>query len=160
MAVDFFLQLDGIKGEAKDQGHVGEIKIHSWSWGASQTTSVSGTGGSGAGKASLSDISIMKDYDKSSPPLFQALLKGNHIKTGVLTAQKSAGEGSGKPFLKISLEEIFVTSVQDSGSSEIPSESISFSYNKIKVEYFTQDETGKMASVTPVNYDLKANVVS
>ena len=94
-------------------------------------TSVAGTGGSGAGKADLADLSIMKDMDKASAPIFKALLSGTHIKTGVLSAVKT-GAG-GKPFLKISFEELFITSQQISASSEVPSESVSFSYNKIKV---------------------------
>lgn len=160
MAVDFFLKLDGIDGEAKDKGHTNEIKIHSWSWGASQTTSVSGTGGSGAGKASLSEISIMKDYDKASPKLFKSLTTGKHIATGTLTAQKPIGDGSGSIFLTVSLEELYVTSQQVSGSSEVPSESVSFSYNKIAVEYKTQNEQGQLASTGKVTYDLKQNVTS
>jgi hypothetical protein len=61
MAVDFFLKLADIPGESVDSKHPNEITVMSFSWGASQTTSVSGTGGSGAGKASLADLSIMKN---------------------------------------------------------------------------------------------------
>lgn len=160
MAVDFFLKLDGIQGESMDANHKDEIRIHSWSWGASQVTSVSGTGGSSAGKASLSEISIMKDYDKASPKLFSNLLMGTHIANGVLTASKSTGGKTSTPFLKISLKEIFVTSQQVSGSSEIPSESVSFSYNHIEVDYSLQKEDGTVTSVGIVQYDLKANQAS
>jgi len=158
MAVDFFLQLDSIKGESMDSGHKDEITVLSWSWGASQVTSVSGSGGSGAGKASLSDLHVVKNYDVASVPLFKALLAGTHIKTGVLTANKAGGDG--KPFLKVSLEELFVTSVQSSGSSEIPTESVSFSYNKIKVEYSKQNEQGVLTAAGSTTYDLKANKIS
>ena len=50
MAVDYFLKLDGIQGESVDEKHKDEIQIMSFSWGGSQTSSVAGTGGSGAGK--------------------------------------------------------------------------------------------------------------
>ncbi len=50
-----------------------EIQILSWSWGASQVSSVAGTGGSGAGKADLSDFSIMTNFDKSTPKFFKPL---------------------------------------------------------------------------------------
>ena len=44
MAVDFFLNLsNGIKGESVDQNHKDQIAVMSFSWGASQTTSVAGT---------------------------------------------------------------------------------------------------------------------
>jgi type VI secretion system secreted protein Hcp len=158
MAVDFFLKLDGIDGESLDDKHKNEITVMSFSWGASQTTSVSGSGGSGAGKASLADLSIMKNYDAASAPMYKALLLGTHIKTGVLTAVKSGGDGS--PFLTISLGEIFITSIQISGSSEIPMESVSMSYNTIKTQYGQQDETGKLNTKAAITYDLKANKVS
>ena len=130
MAVDFFLKLSNdIKGESVDTKHKDEIQVMSFSWGASQTTSVAGTGGSGAGKANLADFSIMKTYDLASTPLFKALLKGTDITSGVLTATKSGG--SGDPFMKLTFGELFVTSTQISGSSEVPMESVSFSYNTL-----------------------------
>lgn len=159
MAVDFFLNLSNdIKGESVDQNHKDQIAVMSFSWGASQTTSVAGTGGSGAGKANLADFSIMKNYDKSSVPLFKALLKGAHIDTGVLTASKAGGDG--KPFMQLSFGELFVTSTQISGSSEVPMESVSFSYNTLKTEYFTQNDKGILTAAGVVSYDLKQNKLS
>jgi type VI secretion system secreted protein Hcp len=158
MAVDFFLKLDSIDGESVADGHTNEITLLSFSWGGSQVSSVAGTGGSGAGKVSLENIHIMKYYDKASPSLFKALISGTHIKTGVLSACKSGVTGGGgKPFLKVSFEELFVSNLSVSGSSEVPAESVSFSYNKIKVEYSTQNEQGILTAVAAVSYDLKAN---
>jgi len=37
MAVDLFMNLDGIKGESADAKHKEEIDVLSWSWGASQS---------------------------------------------------------------------------------------------------------------------------
>lgn len=158
MAVDFYLKLDGIDGESADDQHKNEIQVLSYSWGGSQVTSVAGTGGSGAGKANLADLAIMKYMDKSTPKVFEALVKGTHIKTGVVSAIKAGG--GGKPFLKLSFEELFVTSYQVSASSEVPTESLSFSYNKIKIEYFTQNEQGVLSAAGVVSYDLKANKAS
>jgi len=160
MSVDFFLKVDGANGESTATGHTNEIKIHSFSWGASQTTSVSGSGGSGAGKASLSEISIMKDLDMASPELFKMLLTGKHIATTTLTAQKATGDTSGKPFLTITFNEVFVTSQQISGSSEIPMESVAFSYNQIKFDYSKQNEQGALTSTGAVTYNVKTSLVS
>ena len=158
MAVDFYLKLDGITGEATDSNHKDEIQLLSFSWGGSQVTSVAGTGGSGAGKVDLSDLSIMKHLDKSSSQVFKAMISGTHIKTGTLTAVKAGANG--KPFLKLSLEELFVTSLQTSASSEVPTESVSFSYNKIKYEYWTQNDQGVLTATGAVTYNLKENKVS
>jgi len=158
MAVDYYLQLDGVQGEATTSGFENQIQLLSFSLGGSQVSSVAGTGGSGAGKVDLAHLSVMKYYDKSSPQLFKSLCSGTHIKTGVLSATKAGGNG--KPFLKISLGELFVSSLNHSASSEIPTESVSFSYNTIKTEYSTQNEQGILTAVGAVNYDLKANKVS
>jgi len=155
MAVDYFLKLDGIAGESADDKHTGWIQLQSFSLGASQVTSVAGTGGSGAGKADLSDFSIMKYLDKASSPIFKALVQGTHIKTGNVEAVK-AGAG-GKPFFKIDFQELFVTNQQLSASSEIPSESVSFSYNQIKIEYSTQNEQGITQTTGSVTFNTKGN---
>jgi type VI secretion system secreted protein Hcp len=155
MAVDYYLKIDGIDGESADDKHKSEIQLLSYSWGGSQTTSVAGTGGSGAGKVDLSHLSIMKYLDKASPKLFKAMCTGQHIASATLTAIKAGADG--KPFLTVTLTELFVSSLQLSASSEIPSESVSFSYNQIKMEYSTQDEAGNLTVAGSVTYNTKAN---
>ncbi len=158
MAVDYFLKLDGIEGESEDEKHKKEIQILSWNWGANNVSSVSGTGGSGAGKVSLSDFNIMTNFDKATPKFFKSVCAGTHIKTGTMAAIKSGGDG--KPYLKVDFKELFVTGLQISGSSEVPTISVSFSYNEIKIDYSTQNEQGNLTSTGPVTYDLKANKLS
>jgi type VI secretion system secreted protein Hcp len=153
MAVDYFLKLDGIQGESSDTNHKDDIQIMSWSWGASQVSSVSGTGGSGAGKADLSDFSVMTNFDKATPKFFKSICAGTHIKTGTLSATKSGADG--KPYLKVDFKELFVSSLQISASSEIPSVSISFTYNEIKIDYSTQNEQGNLTSTGPITFNLK-----
>ena len=55
MAVDYFLDLDGIQGESQDEKFKDKIQVLSWSWGASNVSSVAGTGGSGTGKVDMSE---------------------------------------------------------------------------------------------------------
>jgi len=158
MAVDYFLKLDGIQGESQDEKHKNEIQLLSFSWGASNTSSVAGTGGSGAGKVDLSDFSAMLFFDKSTPKFFKSICAGTHIPTGTLSAIKAGADG--KPYLKIDFKEMFVTGLQVSASSEIPSVSLSFSYNEIKIDYSVQDEKGNLASIGPVSWNTKTNKAS
>ena len=155
MAVDYFLKLDSITGESVDQNFPNQINVLSFAWGGTQTTSVAGTGGSGAGKVSLDEFNITKYYDSSSPEVFKAMLLGSHISSGTLSAVKSGANG--KPFLVLTFAELFVTSQQINASTEIPTESVTFSYNTIKVDYSKQNEQGNLTSVGAVSYDLKAN---
>lgn len=55
---DYFIKLPPIEGDSgKGASHGDEIEIHSFSWGASQSSHAGG-GGMGAGKVSMQDISI------------------------------------------------------------------------------------------------------
>jgi len=157
-AVDYFLKIDSITGESKDANHTNEIQIMSFSWGGSQTSSVGHTSGSGSGKVSLDHFSIMKTFDKASVPLFKALCGGTHFATGTFTANK-AGTG-GKPYLKVDFKELFVSSIQTSGSSETPMESITFSFSEIKVQYSTQDEKGTATLANQFTYNASKNLVT
>jgi type VI secretion system secreted protein Hcp len=155
MAVDYFLKLDGIDGESADSNHKNEIQLMSWSWGASQVSSVAGTGGSGAGKVSLSDFSVVVHVDKSTPKFFKSIGLGTHIATGTMSAVKSGAQG--KPYLKVDFKELFVTNLQISAASEIPTASVSFSYNEIKIDYSVQNDQGNLASTGAVTYNTKEN---
>ncbi len=112
--VDYFLKLDGIKGESLDSKHKDEIEIDSFSWGVSQTAA-GGGGGGGGGRAVFHDFHFMTSVNKSSPLLFQKCASGQHLKQAVLTARK-AGD---KPveFLHIKLTDVLVSSYQDQGAN-------------------------------------------
>lgn len=142
MAVDMFLKLKGIDGEARDQKRGKQIDILAWSWGMSQSgTTHTGSGG-GAGKVSVQDISVTKWVDKSSPILIQKCAKGTHIDDGELIVRK-AGD---KPleYLTIKMEDIMVTSVSTGGSGgeDRLTENVSLNFSKFTVMYQEQDEKG------------------
>lgn len=158
MAVDYYLNLATVQGESQATGFANQIQVLSWSWGGSNVSSVGSSGGSGAGKANLSDLSVMINFDKSAPELFKGMTSGTHYATGVLSAVKTGA--ANKPYLTVSLTEVFVTSLQLSASSEIPTVAVSFTYKSIKIEYSTQATNGTLTSTGPVSYDLTTNVTS
>jgi type VI secretion system secreted protein Hcp len=153
MAVDYFLDIDGIQGESEIEGFTNQIQLLSWSWGASNVSSVAGTGGSGAGKCDCSDFSVMTNFDKSTPKLFKSITKGTHIAKGTMSSVKSGADG--KPYLKVNFTEIFVTGLQISASSESPSVSLSFTYNQIGIDYSVQDDKGNLKSTGEVTFTQK-----
>src|ERR1700704_5685866 len=79
MAVDIFLDIEGIKGESKDSKHKDTIDVLSWSWGMSQSGTAHMGGGAGAGKVSVQDINFTHYLDKSSPTLMLHCCNGKHI---------------------------------------------------------------------------------
>jgi type VI secretion system secreted protein Hcp len=157
MAVDMFLKLDGIKGEAVDHKHGGEIHIESFSWGITQTGAHGTGGGGGAGKVSVHDISITKHVETSSPALMLHCANGKHIPNGLITVRK-AGE---KPleYLKIKLMDILVSGIQFAGhGSELLTENVTLNFAKFHLEYQTQKADGGGQPGGEMGWDVKANV--
>jgi type VI secretion system secreted protein Hcp len=132
------------------------IDILSFSWGASQTaTYQSGSSGreSRAGRADCSDVTIMKVTDKLTPLLFDDCVSGNILTKVEIIYDKPMGDGQ-EDYFKIEMEDVLITSVQLSGSSENPTESISFAYEKIKVCYNPEDNEGNLAGFIEKGFDL------
>lgn len=157
MAADFFLKIDGIKGESKDSKHKDEIQLESWSWGETNTGSHSAGGGGGAGKVSMQDFHFTMSLNTATPKLFLACATGEHIKEALLTCRKAGGEQ--QEYLKIKFTDLLVSSYQTGGSGggDIPTEQISLNFTKIEYEYAPQDEKGKLGAGVKAGYDLKAN---
>ena len=115
MAVDIFLKLDGIKGESQDSKHKEEIDVMSYSFGASQSGTMSYGGGGGAGKVQFQDLSFTHRVDKSSPILFLHCANGAHIKEATLTNRKAGKEQ--QEYLVVKLYDVLVSSCQQSDSA-------------------------------------------
>ncbi len=158
MAVDYFLKLATVDGESVAQNHTAEIQVTSWSWGGSQTSTVSATTGSGAGKVSLSDLNLTIEFDKSSPKLLQGLTKGQHFATALLSAVK-AGAGNSNYFT-LALTEAFIASLQYSASGEVPMVSLSLTYKTFQMDYYTQDAEGTVTNAGTAKYDVTTNITS
>ena len=155
MAIDYHLKIDGIQGESKHSKHKDEIDIISWSWGATNPGTIVGTGMS-AGKVSMSDLTISKRVDKSSPKLLALNVTGAHKDTAILTASKSTGGKSPEDFLTIKLSEVYIASYQIGGShgEDVGAESLSLAYGKIEYDYKEQKKDGTLTSAGQVGYDL------
>jgi type VI secretion system secreted protein Hcp len=157
-AVDYFLKIDGVDGESKDDKHKGEIDIESWSWGATQTGSMAAGGGGGAGKVVMNDFTFEKPIDKATPKLFEALATGKHMKEAKLTVRKAGGDQH--EYLTITLTDVMVTSYSTGGSSSsdvVPMESISLNFAQIKMSYVEQDASGRAGAAVEFGWDLKKN---
>ncbi len=157
MAVDMFLKLGDIKGEAKDDKHKGEIDVLAWSWGLSNAGSAHHGGGAGAGKVNVQDISVTKWLDLASPAIVNAVCVGKHIPEVTLVVRK-AGE---KPleYLTITLKEVYVTSVSTGGSGgeDKLTENITLNFAKFKTQYKEQADTGGAGASPDFSFDIAAN---
>jgi len=146
-AGDAFLMIKGakhglIKGEAQDDQHKGEIDVLSWSWGMQAKPHLGG--GTATGKATINDLRIVKRVDSASTALMLALRTNEPIQKAVLTVRK-AGKGHIE-YLKVTIEQgrvvsLTIDTVETTGAPDIL-ERVSFSFNKIEVEYVPQGKDG------------------
>ena len=154
-AVDYFLKIDGIPGEATDSKHKNEIELISWTWGETNAGSFGGGSGGGAGKVIWQDFSFTMRINKASPKLFLACATGQHIKSALLTCRRAGKEQ--QEYLKITFSNMLVSSFQTGGSSGdvIPVDQISFNCAKLEHSYSPQKSDGTLDSPIVHNYDIE-----
>jgi type VI secretion system secreted protein Hcp len=149
-AVDYYLKLGDIKGEAADSRYKDWIDVESFSFGVSSTGTMGSGGGGGAGKgagkASFGALSLVKALDKSTPLLMLECASGKHFPTAELVLVKSGSE-----IMKWTLSDILISSYQIDGKDTTPTDSFSLNFAKIVVEY--NSATGPVK----VGWDIKAN---
>jgi type VI secretion system secreted protein Hcp len=155
VASDIFAKIGDIKGESLDAKHKDEIEVLSWSWGVSNAGASAHGGGGGEGKSSFSDLSFMHRIDKASPVLMKACATGVHIKEATITHRK-AGKGQ-QEFLIFKMNDVIVTSVQDSDGGDDLTESVSIAFAKIDLEYKPQKRDGSLDAGIHFKYDIKRN---
>jgi len=158
MAVDIFMKIGDVKGEAQDDKHAGEIDVLAWSWGLSQS-GVGGTGsGSGAGKVNVQDMSFTKWVDKSSPDLMLACCNGKHYPEATLVVRK-AGENP-LEYITIKMEEVLISSVATGGSGgeDRLTENVSLNFSKVEVKYVEQKADGSAGDKPQMGWDIKKNI--
>ena len=154
-AVDYFLKIDGIDGEAIDRVHLKELVVDSFSWGLSQSGSFAAGSGGGSGKAQFQDFHFTTKTSKASPQLFLKCATGAHIKEATLSCRKAGGETS--DFMHIKMQDVLISSFQQSGNGDLPIESISMVYCKLIFEYIPQKPDGTSDAPVTTGWDVRAN---
>ena len=156
-AIDMFLKLDGIDGEAQDKTHAKQVDILAWSWGMSQSGTTHISDGGGAGKAAFADLSVTKWVDKSSVPLKKKLVTGEHIDEATLTMRKAGG--SAFIFEQIVLYNILVSSVATGGSGgeDRLTENVTFNFEAFCVLYTEQTPQGDAGAKPRLCWNIAGN---
>jgi len=159
MAVDMFIKIGDLKGEARDKTHKEEIDVLAWSWGMSNSGSAHVGGGAGAGKVNVQDLSLTKYVDACTTPLMLACCNGKHFPSALLTVRK-AGE-TPLEYLKITMTEVLISSLSTGGSGgeDRLTENVTLNFAKVKVEYAEQSTTGSQApKPTTMTWNIAENV--
>ena len=154
---DYFLKIDGVKGESQDEKHKDEIHIESFSFGVTNTGTGGSNLGSGGGRSQVQDMHFTKVMDLSSPNLFIACATGKHFPNATVTVRR-AGENP-QEYLTYKMTEVFVSSVATSGHTDggIVRENLSLNFSKVEMTYTPQNADGTSGAANTKTYDVKAN---
>lgn len=132
-----YIKFDGVDGEATARGHEGWSNLDSFSHTLTQKVTKKGT-------FAEVGIDIAKAFDKSSPKLQEALIRGVTNPLATIEFTKQFGDGSEATYLKYELSNVLVSSYSTSAASDSrPSETLSLNFEEIKVTYTEYDESGR-----------------
>lgn len=150
-----YMQMDKIKGNVTADGHKEWIELDSFQFGVGRAiaTSVGKGKDREASAPSISEISVTKSMDESSPFLFQEATVGLAKKVTIHFV--TTGASKVETYLEYILENCMVSGYSVSSGGDRPSESVSLSFTKITLNYMVFDESGKQSSKFPAGYDLE-----
>lgn len=162
MAIDIYLQIDGIPGESLDSAHKGWISCDSAAWAVRQPKSAvaSSCGGHTAERCEHHDMYISKLADLATPLLLQYCSAGKTIGRAKLDFMRADGNGIPIKYFDIELENVLISSVIPKISEgEILSEHIAIRYSKVRWRYTVQRIGGGSGGNISGGWDLATNRV-
>ncbi|HEV7817358.1 MAG TPA: type VI secretion system tube protein Hcp [Janthinobacterium sp.] len=162
MAIDVYLQIDGIKGESQDDKHKEWIECTSVHWGMIQPKSATASTGGGhtSERAELDDIRFQKVADLSSPILMQTCVAGKTIPKAKFEFMRADGNGQPIKYFEIELENVLIGHMSPGiDPGEILTESVSLKFSKVKWKYSQQKIGGGVGGNTMGGWDLSANKI-
>jgi len=119
-AVDMFIKIEGIDGEATDHEHQGWIEVESWSWGEGRSPARRATpGGNGPGVLTLS-----RSVDRASPNLTQACASGRSLGR-VLVHVRASGGG----YNEYVVDDV---SCSQASAGDRPTENVSLNFARVR----------------------------
>lgn len=149
-----YMDYDGIKGEATQQDHKKWIDVLSLSWGAGRaiTTSDESVVNRLSSGPHLSDVTIVKSMDVSSPQLVNEALAGNEGKT-VRIDLTTTGSPS-VVYCTYTISNALISSYSVASSADRPTETIGISFTKLEFKFTPYDDKNMAGTPTTVSYDL------
>lgn len=132
-----YVKFDGIDGESVDKNHKSWCDLLSFSQSFSKPAATGAT--RRRGSVVVEDLVCVKEIDKSSPKLQEAVCKGKVFPKLELELVNSTGT-----YLRYELKKVMITSYSISGGSDQPIEEFSINFEEIKVTY-TEQKGGKTA---------------
>lgn len=163
MAIDVYLQIDGIKGESTDSTHKDWIECKSVAWEVLQPKSATASTGGGhtAERCEHKDIVLTKLSDLSTPLLLQNCSSGKTIPKAKFEFMRADAQGERIKYFEIELENVLIGGVAPNVEvGDILEESVRLKFSKVKWKYTQQKISGGSGGNTSGGWDLAANKVA
>jgi type VI secretion system secreted protein Hcp len=163
MAIDVYLQIDGIKGESADDRHKDWIECKSVSWGVLQPKSATSSTGGGhtAERCEHTEIALTKLADLASPVLLQTCSSGKTIPKAKFEFMRADGQGERVKYFEIELENVLIGSISPAVSEgDFMSENVGLKFSKVKWKYTQQKIGGGAGGNTSGGWDLSTNKIA
>jgi type VI secretion system secreted protein Hcp len=160
MAIDVYLQIDGIKGESADSAHQGWIEISAAQWGVNQPKSATASTGGGhtAERCEHRTLTFSKLADLSSPLLMQSCSMGKTIPKAKLEMMRADGEGRPVKYYEVELENVLIANVEQLVSEgNVLHDSVGLRFSKVKWKYTQQKIGGGAGGNTAGGWCLSTN---
>ena len=153
-----YIKFDGVDGEAQDKDHKGWSDLSSFN----QPIHKPGTGTGSTrrrGDVVLEDITLVKELDKSSPKLAEAVCKGKVFAKVEIDVTASYTDAGRVTYYRYELKNSQVVSYNISGSGQsedVPVEELSINFEEIKVTYSECDSAGKSKGNVEYTWKVEA----
>lgn len=172
MALDAFIQIEGIEGESTDDKHKNWIEVDAYYLGCKQASSgkVSTGGSMTASRAELKPFIFTHVIDKATPKLQEACAKGSNLKKVTFDVCR-ATPGGETVFFEVTMVNATVTRSELSGSAtntsvgdsilpsgtDLPTEEVELLPMKITWKYTETKKDGSKGGSIEANWDQSLN---
>ena len=159
MAIDVYLQIEGIKGESRDAGHPDWMECVTVDLGVHQPKSAAtSSSGHTVGRCHHDTVVIGRLSDIATPILLQTCAMGKTVPRARIEFMRADGQGKAVKYFEIELENVLVAEIApDVREGQPLSEHLALAYSKITWRYTQQKIGGGTAGLTVGGWDLAMN---
>ena len=154
---EILMKIDGIDGESTVKGHEKWLNVDTIFFGTNRAVqTIPGKVDRETSDPALTEISVTRFFDSASPRLFIEAVAGKARDVQIDFIQSGGTDSPQQVYQTLKLDNVLLSSYNQSSGGERPSESISLNFTKITIES-TRFE-GKTATKLPtVSYDVINN---
>ena len=155
--MSYFLQMDGIEGDATEEAHAKWFSVTQFTWMASQSGQLSVGGGAAVGKTMLRPLQCTTTVSASTPLLLTQCASGRHIAAAVFEVVSDSA--SPRTTMRWELGDVLLSSMGIDAATDAPAPSLrlELDYRSLRMTTFAQDATGGLGQAVTGGWDAARN---